>query len=585
MRRAKGVVSALVALAAGLLIGQGCSVADQTGSADIPDGGAETGDDDATTAKPVCGDGVTAEPEQCDDANHVNGDGCDDDCTFSCDPADPNRGLTKCDKNPCRGALSCSAAHVCTYGTASPNGASCGDGKICNNGSCASAVCGDGFVTPPEECDDSNAKDGDGCDTTCTFSCVPNDPKRDCAPKDACAGQGTCNAGTHVCAAGTPLPNGTSCGAAGSGDVCKGGVCAAPSCGDGIVEAPEDCDFGAGNGVGTGCEANCKFSCSKTPESCVTVDLCAGTNACTTVTVSGATGQKCVTGAPPPDGTACGTGGTCSGGLCRMATCGNGTIETGEQCDFGAGNNGPGTGCELDCQFSCQTAPTDSCPGSDPCSASPQKCSPVTVAGHPGQKCAAQPVLAQCASCGGANICVGNVCKANQCGDTCVAGTETCDPPNGTTCSASCTTIVCGDGKREGLEQCDDGQSPPLNLDGCDSTCKFEQDHRANSVTLLYNPSTLCATNNALGSAIASVAQGQLQTSLSNGVKDGSTTIMLKFAGLMDLTGTNQPNVQVGGLGGKVVAGPGYDGTKDLEWWCTTDPTSIDGSRPGQFIW
>ncbi len=582
-RRAARLLTAIVALAGGAIASQGCG-ADTTGNI-VADGGADAlPDDDGATPKPVCGDGVTARPEQCDDTNKVNGDGCDDDCSFSCDATDPH-GLSKCDTNPCKGALSCSAAHVCTYAGALADGADCGGGKICSGGKCTATVCGDGVVTAPEECDDANGTAGDGCEPTCKFTCVTSDATRNCTPADSCAGQGTCSDTKHTCSPGTPLPNGTGCGPSGQGEVCIGGVCKPPACGDGAVEAGEDCDFGNGNGVGTGCEANCKFSCKKSPESCVTVDLCAGTNACTTVTVSGASGQKCVTGTPPPDGTSCGNGGVCAGGLCKLATCGNGTIEAGEQCDFGTGANGPGTGCELDCQFSCQTTPTDSCPSSDPCSAAPQKCSAVSVGGKPGQKCQPQATIAQCGTCGGSNICVGNVCKAKACGDLCVTSPESCDPPNGTTCSPTCTSIVCGDGKREGKEQCDDGQLPPKNLDGCDATCKFEQDHRANGVTLLYNPSALCSSNNALGSAIASAAQGTLQSSLNTGVKDGSTTIMLKFLGLTDLTGTSQPSLQVGGLGGKPVAGAAYDGTNDLEWWYTTDPSSIDVARnPKTFL-
>ncbi len=584
-RRAARLFIAIMALSIGFVAAPGCSTDTQGNLVTSSDAGGPA-DDDATTKKPVCGDGVTARPEQCDDANKVNGDGCDDDCSFSCDAADP-RGLSKCDTNPCKGALSCSTAHVCTYAGGSSNGTACGAGKICSGGVCTPSVCGDGVVTAPEECDDANATLGDGCEPTCKFTCVSGDATRNCAPKDTCAGQGTCGA-THTCAPGTPLPNGTPCGPAGQGEVCNAGVCTAPSCGDGIVETGEDCDFGAGNGVGTGCEANCKFSCKKSPESCVTVDLCAGTNACTTVTVSGASGQKCVTGTPPPDGTVCGSGsnpGVCAGGLCKLTSCGNGTVDSGEQCDLGTGANGPGTGCELDCQFSCQTTPTDSCPSADPCSVAPQKCTPVTVGGKGGQKCQAKTPIATCGACGGGNICVGNVCKANACGDKCVVGSETCDPPNGTTCSTTCTTIVCGDGKREGAEQCDDGQLPPLNLDGCNATCKFEQDHRANGVTLLYLPAALCGTNNALGGAIASAAQGTLQTSLTNGVKDGSTTIMLKFMNLTDLTGTSQSALQIGGLGGKPAAGAAYDGTNDLEWWYATDANSIDPARnPKTFL-
>ena len=576
---------ALATLTLSGLASQGCTAGEVQGNGLFDDAGTDSAvtGDDATTTKPTCGDGKTVAPEQCDDGNKVTGDGCDNDCSFSCDATDPH-GLSKCDStNPCLGTVACSGAHVCTYTGALGDGATCAPGKICSGGKCTSEVCGDGVVTAPEECDDANGVNGDGCETTCKFTCVTGDTTRNCAPADACAGQGTCGA-KHTCAAGTPLPNGTACGPSGQGEVCKAGVCSPPSCGDGIVETGEDCDFGAGNGVGTGCEATCKFSCKKSPESCVTVDICTGTITCTTVNVSGAAGQKCVTGAPPPDGTACGTGGTCTGGLCKTALCGNGNVDPGEQCDFGA-SNAAGSGCELDCQFSCQSTPTDSCPSPDPCSVAPQKCSPVVVGGKSGQKCAAQTPIAACGACGGGNICVGRVCKANACGDQCVAGNETCDPPNGTTCSATCTTIVCGDGKREGLEQCDDGQKPPQNLDGCDSTCKFEQDQRANSVKILFPASALCGTQNALGGAIASAAQGTLQSSLATGVKDGSTTIMLKFMGLTDLTGTSQPSIQIGGLSGVPVAGAAYDGTNDLEWWYTTNANAIDAARnPKTFL-
>jgi cysteine-rich repeat protein len=39
-------------------------------------------------------------------------------------------------------------------------------------GSGGSAVCGDGIVDPPEECDDGNLLDGDGCSATCTNESV-----------------------------------------------------------------------------------------------------------------------------------------------------------------------------------------------------------------------------------------------------------------------------------------------------------------------------------------------------------------------------------------------------------------------------
>jgi cysteine-rich repeat protein len=136
-------------------------------------------------------------------------------------------------------------------------------------------------------------------------------------------------------------------------------------------------------------------------------------------------------------------------------------------------------------------------------------------------------------------------------------------------------TDVCGDGVRTGQEQCDDGNT--INLDGCDSTCKFEQDHRVNSLNMQFGTDADCSPN-ALGGAIAGPAQGSLQMSLSSGVADGSISIVWKSLGLTDLTGTNG-TTQIGIMHATPVAGTGYNGNSDLDWWYTVDPASIDATR------
>jgi cysteine-rich repeat protein len=149
---------------------------------------------------------------------------------------------------------------------------------------------------------------------------------------------------------------------------------------------------------------------------------------------------------------------------------------------------------------------------------------------------------------------------------------------------------VCGNSVREPGEQCDDGNT--INLDGCDSTCQFEQDQRLNALTLQFGTDSDCPLN-ALGSAIASLAQGQLQQALSAGVADGSVTAAYKLFGLTDLSG-NSGTVQIGVVHGSPIipsasadggvvfpdgGAPVYDGTKDLEWWYHVDPLSIDANR------
>jgi cysteine-rich repeat protein len=150
----------------------------------------------------------------------------------------------------------------------------------------------------------------------------------------------------------------------------------------------------------------------------------------------------------------------------------------------------------------------------------------------------------------------------------------------GKTCDSKCHLIDCGDGRLEDTEQCDDSNT--TNLDGCDSVCKFEQDQRANSLKMSFNTS-ICP-HNALGGAFVdftNTAQGKLQTALDNGIADGSLTIIMKFLGLNDLTGSDSMMVPfaLGFLHGTPAAGAGYSGTSDLDWWYTSDTASLDGNR------
>ncbi len=537
------------------------------------DGGTDTDDPD-----PVCGNKIKERVEQCDDGNSVNGDGCENDCTLTCKPgADGDR---KCnDGDACNGVETCGADNKCARTTPPADGTSCGDAKFCKGGLCIGITCGDSVVSAGEECDDGNAVTGDGCDN-CKFSCLSTDAARNCGGGDPCAGTSTCDDATHKCSARTPLADGATCG---TDKVCKAGVCGAGACGDGVVTGTEQCDFGAANGAGTGCEIDCKFSCSTTADTCSDANACNGVESCKPVTVSGKTGQKCTAGTPLAENATCATGRTCKSGFCASALCGNGTIDTGEDCDFGAGLNVAGSGCQPDCKFTC--ANDTACSDANACNGT-EVCQAVVVGGKNGKKCAAGTALAACATCGtgGAGVCVTGLCKTPACGDSCVTAPETCEPKSTATCDASCKTIkaaVCGDGVRDLGERCDD--TATVNLDGCDALCQFEQSHRANEVKMQYGaPGTtaLCAKN-ALGGAIGSSAQGQLNTSLDNGVKDGSISIMFRYLGLDDLGGSNDAALQLGSVTGKPVLPTGavYDGTNAIDWWYTADATAIDGTR------
>ncbi len=553
-----------VALAVVLAVGCTSKV---KGIDDLGSGGDDMG--------PLCGNGTVDPGEDCDDGanNGMAGDPCTQFCQFAC-AVDAN-----CDDGmACNGVETC-VSHVCMPGTPAGDGTACGSGMLCRGGTCVAAKCGDGIVTAPEECDDGNAVNGDGCDTDCMFSCKSSDPTRNCTPKDACMGQGTCNDTTHVCSPGTALGDGTMCGT-GHG-YCKGGVCTTPNCGNGIVEPGEDCDDGGLNGTkNDGCSSTCHWVCVNPATDCGTPPVCEKFQ-CTTAHLCQAVPDS------SQNGNACGSNLVCKDGGCIGATavCGNGIVEAGEQCDFGA-QNGPNTGCEAGtCQFSC--ANQAACDDGNPCNGT-ETCDPVTAMnGGMGQKCNAGTPEADGTYCGTAKVCKAQVCQNSTCGDGIIdpraPGDENCDPPgsmiSGHTCDSQCHLIICGDARREDTEQCDDGNT--TNLDGCDSICKFEQDQRANSLTMSFK--TDVCPRNQLGTAIVdntNTAQGKLQTALTNGIADGSLTIIMKFLGLDDLTGSQSTlPFALGFLHATPVAGSGYNGASDLDWWYTSDTASIDANR------
>jgi cysteine-rich repeat protein len=142
--------------------------------------------------------------------------------------------------------------------------------------------------------------------------------------------------------------------------------------------------------------------------------------------------------------------------------------------------------------------------------------------------------------------------------------------------------VICGDGVREGPEQCDDGNT--TNLDGCDSSCRFEQLQRSTSLKFLGSTDSFC-TANALGSqAFTAAGLGQIQSAIDSDVNLGRTNVIFKFmtsnGSGNDLSGTSGP-VVIGSLSGTPEmpdAGP-YNGNNDVDWWYATDPTMVDTSR------
>jgi cysteine-rich repeat protein len=142
------------------------------------------------------------------------------------------------------------------------------------------------------------------------------------------------------------------------------------------------------------------------------------------------------------------------------------------------------------------------------------------------------------------------------------------------------TVIACGNGIREGSEQCDDGNT--LNLDGCDSNCQFEQLHRINWFKVQFASDANCPSNAFGGALVQGNVRSAIQGILDMAIANGSISILLRTLGLADLTGTNAAPFQLGVLDAAPLPPGGvtvYDGTNDLDWWYDADPSSIDVNR------
>lgn len=146
-------------------------------------------------------------------------------------------------------------------------------------------------------------------------------------------------------------------------------------------------------------------------------------------------------------------GWVCRGGtpakpdVCKPVICGDGRVEASEECDDK--NTVPGDGCSSDCIVE----PGYVCPHS----VQPSRCATVCGDG----------LRAGREKCDDENSAAGDGCAANctvEPGWTCVGGT----PYRRDFCHT-----LCGDGIRIGLEECDDGNR--YSGDGCSSRCKVEK--------------------------------------------------------------------------------------------------------------
>ncbi len=127
----------------------------------------------------LCGDGIRAGNEECDDGANAPADGCSPTCTlepgFAC--LVPAGGKSVCHATTCgdgvkEGFEQCDDNNLIPYDGCSPT---CSVEPTCAGGACT-ALCGDGIKFPTEQCDDGNTRSGDGCSAACLkeagFTCV-----------------------------------------------------------------------------------------------------------------------------------------------------------------------------------------------------------------------------------------------------------------------------------------------------------------------------------------------------------------------------------------------------------------------------
>lgn len=142
--------------------------------------------------------------------------------------------------------------------------------------------------------------------------------------------------------------------------------------------------------------------------------------------------------------------------ILTVPTCGNGVVDSEEECDDRNTRNADG--CNAQCKIEygkCGDGTVQSAFG-EQCDAGPGN-------GRPDSDCDARCRWVRLPQCGDG--------KVDPATEQCDVGNRNGDYPE-TWCLSNCTLPYCGDGITAVNEQCDDGNT--LSLDGCDYACRYE---------------------------------------------------------------------------------------------------------------
>jgi hypothetical protein len=209
-------------------------------------------------------------------------------------------------------------------------------------------------------------------------------------------------------------------------------------CGNGNIDAGEDCDEGVGGGGC--CTAECRFVaagtvCRAAAGPCDVPELCSGSGGTCPADAPRPADAPCEPDADPCTRDVCdGMGPACTHPASGTCVCGDGDVDPGEACDEGPANGTAGSCCTATCQLSPEGK---SCDDGDACTEK-DECTAGLCGGRP-------------------KVCEdGNACTA----DVCAPATGTCTHPpvsEGTGCDDGdpCTERdACGQGSCAGQRVC-----------------------------------------------------------------------------------------------------------------------------------